>query len=203
MISKAQLDHRRYPSEIKLIMSSYPRDIDNAVRWSNTHQCFSRFWKTIEKNAVSYKDWKKSWFLKFSVRILYTGFRTSHSNFNSLVSRPVRVIRVSARGLEPSAIAQAKNREQGGSDREWPLPTGNVTSEIAQNNLEPGFCLIDLIHDTHWKRFHPKTDWWDKINATWFLCQCKNLQSYFIHQKQQEVKNCFSYWRFLKTQRHF
>ena len=52
-------------------------------------------------------------------------------------------------------------------------------------------------------RFHPKTDWWDKINATWFLCQCKNLQSYFIHQKQQEVKNFFSYWRFLKTQRHF
>lgn len=46
------------------------------------------------------------------------GFRTSHSNFNSLDSRPVRVIRVSARGLEPSAIAQAKNREQGGSDRE-------------------------------------------------------------------------------------
>lgn len=46
------------------------------------------------------------------------GFRTSHSNFNSLDSRPVRVIRVSARGLETSAIAQAKNREQGGSDRE-------------------------------------------------------------------------------------
>lgn len=32
MISKAQLDHRRYPSEIKLIISSYLQDIDNAVR---------------------------------------------------------------------------------------------------------------------------------------------------------------------------
>ena len=40
------------------------------------------------------------------------------NNFEALCTSLVRVIRVSARGLEPSAIAQAKNREQGGSDRE-------------------------------------------------------------------------------------
>ena len=40
MISKAQLDHWRYPSEIKLIISSYLRDINNAVRWIQNTSLF-------------------------------------------------------------------------------------------------------------------------------------------------------------------
>ena len=139
MISKAQLDHRRYPSEIKLIISSYLRDIDNAVRWIQNTFVSLTLLERYGKNAMSYKDWKKTWFLNFQLGLYIRVFGLLTQIFNSLVSRPVRAIRVSGGGLEPSAIAQAKNREQGGSDREWTLPTGlrgNVTSEIAENNWD-------------------------------------------------------------------
>lgn len=72
-------------------------------------QCHTR----IEKDLVS----------KFPLGFYIQVFGLLTQIFNSLVSRAVRAIRVSAGGLEPSAIAEAKNREQGGSDRERILPT--------------------------------------------------------------------------------
>lgn len=122
MISKAQLDHRRYPSEIKLTISSYLRDIDNAVSWIQNTSVSHAFGK-VSKKMQCHTRIEKDLVSKFPLGFYIQVFGLLTQIFNSLVSRPVRAIRVSAGGLEPSAIAEAKNREQGGSDRERILPT--------------------------------------------------------------------------------
>lgn len=103
------------------------------------HICVSHaFGKVSKKKCNIIHGLNKDLVSKFSVRILYTGFRISHSNFYQL--------RLQAGSCYPSkrrrfgtkrAIAQAKNREQSVSDRERTLPTSlrdNVTSEFAENN---------------------------------------------------------------------